>query len=90
METVKINIYKDQLIFSYDNLSKNLNNFINSNNIYRNELVYSLPYINKNLKKVSLVLRDRLKLFYSIKIVFSNEVLFVTLIELFRDFEVSI
>lgn len=90
METVKINIYKDQLIFSYDNLSKNLNNFINSNNIYRNELVYSLPYINKNLKKVSLVLRDRLKLFYSIKIVFSNEVLFVTLIELFRDFEVPI
>lgn len=76
MKLLKISFHGDEIIFSYNNSNKNLNNFVNSNTMYNNELLYSFSYASKNLNKIKDLIDSYLNNKYSCIFIFDDEKIF--------------
>ena len=85
MELLKVNFHSNEVIFSYNNVNKNLNNFINSNNIYNNELLYSFSYVNKNINKIREIIKNNFSSSFGVKFIFSNEQLFMKIVNVIQN-----
>ncbi len=89
MELLKISFSTDALFFSYEKSTKNLSNFINSNNLYNNELLYSFSYVLKNKDKVKQTINKHVKYDFDGNFVYDNEITFNKYIDLINDFNCS-